>query len=472
MIINKFKNYRIDYIIIFIAVLLSIFWSLYNLKTFDKLKINYEGKFYNQLLYADLYATWSTADEVKKNLEKKQFTDSIPEYKRFLLPSIIVGFYYYIIDKEIFEHKEHKAQNVIKDKNYKFGLLLFQIFLYYSSLFFFSSELKKKISYNLYLLILFFLALEPSLLQWHSSFWSESIFLSLLLILFSLLLKKSTRNFINILIGIIIGLMFAQRAVSFLYILPVFLYVMFAYEKKIKVFSLILAGYLFIILSIGYNNYKKTDSFFFLSYVHQYYSYYHYFAPSLLADKKKISKSQAKKILLEEEKIWIKENQIDINVINDLNKNIEYRNKIFLREVLNNPSYFIGKVIKRTIVMCIIHPRWVHNHFSHDRTNPEIKKDPKKYYQKGLVKNVPYSIFIYVFVIVGAFKFFYKIFIKKKYTEFDKFLLFNILSILYFVLISGMWGNPKYFTPCMISLSLFFSMGFSELKKKYFNKIY
>ena len=65
MIINKFKNYRIDYIIIFIAVLLSIFWSLYNLKTFDKLKINYEGKFYNQLLYADLYATWSTADEVK-----------------------------------------------------------------------------------------------------------------------------------------------------------------------------------------------------------------------------------------------------------------------------------------------------------------------------------------------------------------------------------------------------------------------
>ena len=58
----------------------------------------------------------------------------------------------------------------------------------------------------------------------------------------------------------------------------------------------------------------------------------------------------------------------------------------------------------------------------------------------------------------------------KKLDKFDKFLLFNNISILYFILISGMWGNPKYFAPCMISLSFYFSIGFIEFKKKFFDK--
>ena len=58
----------------------------------------------------------------------------------------------------------------------------------------------------------------------------------------------------------------------------------------------------------------------------------------------------------------------------------------------------------------------------------------------------------------------------KKLDKFDRFLLFNNISILYFILISAMWGNPKYFTPCMISLSFYFSIGFIEFKKKFFDK--
>ena len=30
--------------------------------------------------------------------------------------------------------------------------------------------------------------------------------------------------------------------------------------------------------------------------------------------------------------------------------------------------------------------------------------------------------------------------------------------------ISGLWGNPKYFTPCMISISFFFSSGFMQFQ--------
>ena len=52
-----------------------------------------------------------------------------------------------------------------------------------------------------------------------------------------------------------------------------------------------------------------------------------------------------------------------------------------------------------------------------------------------------------------------KIFLKyyyKKFDDFDKFLLFNLISIIYFISISCLWGNPKYFAPCMISLSFFY----------------
>ena len=45
------------------------------------------------------------------------------------------------------------------------------------------------------------------------------------------------------------------------------------------------------------------------------------------------------------------------------------------------------------------------------------------------------------------------------------------MTVLYFVLISGLWGNPKYLAPCILSIVLFFSMGAERLinflKKKY-----
>ena len=386
-----------------------------------------------------------------------------------MLPSIIVGYYYHLIDKEIYEKKED-GQIVIKEQNFKFGLIFFQILIYFTSLIFFSKELKKIINKNFHKCIIIFLALEPSILQWHSSLWSESIFISLMLILFTLILKKTDKILIKFSIGIVLGLIFMQRAIGFLYILPVIFYLFLTNEKKIKSYFFLLAGYLVIILFIGFNNFKKTDHFFFLSTVHQYYSYYHYFADDILADKEKISREDAREILKFEEEKWISDNNIDLSLTKDISKNIEYRNKIFLREVLNNPTYFSKKFIKGIVTMCIIQPLWVNKHFNYDKTDPEAKKNPKEYYNKNLYKNIPYSLIIYFFVTIGIINSINKFIRNKKLDKFDKFLLFNNISILYFILISGMWGNPKYFTPCMISLSFYFSIGFIEFKKKFFDK--
>ena len=43
--------------------------------------------------------------------------------------------------------------------------------------------------------------------------------------------------------------------------------------------------------------------------------------------------------------------------------------------------------------MSIIHPFWVNNHFSFDRTDPEAKNNPKEYYNKNLYKNGPHKLF-------------------------------------------------------------------------------
>ena len=463
MFITKIRKNKFEVIVVIIAFLISIIWSIYNLKNFDNNKINFKGNWYNQLIYADIGHNWSMADDFRKKLHDGEgFFESLPIYEKYFLPVIIVGYYYHIIDKEIYVSKPNE-QKVIKIDNKKFGLLLIQIVFFYSSVIFLAFQLKKKIDPLLYKLIIFFLCLEPSIIQWHSTFWTESIFLSLMIVLFSLLLKKNDKFFINLFIGIIIGLMFAQRSVSFLYIIPIFIFYFLNYKLNIKPYLFLIIGYCLIILPIGYNNYKKTENFHFLSKDHQYYSFYHYFAHIIKADKQKISNQKAKEILLREEKNWIKENSIDIKIFDDYVKNINYRNKIFAKELLDNPVFFFFFFIKKIVTMSIIHPLWVHEHFYYDKSDPESSLNPKKYYHKNFYKNLTYSLFLYPFIILGVFFFIKKFFTREKITDFDFFLIFNIFSILYFLFISGLWGNPKYFAPCMISVIFFFCIGFKNV---------
>ena len=87
--------------------------------------------------------------------------------------------------------------------------------------------------------------------------------------------------------------MFMQRAVSFLYILPVLIYFILIFKKNFKPFIILLIAYFLIILLLGYNNYKKTDHFYVLPWKHQYNSYYHYFAHKLFAERKNLTTIEA-----------------------------------------------------------------------------------------------------------------------------------------------------------------------------------
>ena len=111
--------------------------------------------------------------------------------------------------------------------------------------------------------------------------------------------------------------MFAQRSVSFLYIFPVLIFYFLNFKLNINL-SIFINWLCIVILPIGYNNFKKTNNFHFLSKDHQYYSFYHYFAHVIKADNLKSHIKKLKKSLLKR-RDW-KNNNIDIKLFDDYKK--------------------------------------------------------------------------------------------------------------------------------------------------------
>jgi hypothetical protein len=112
--------------------------------------------------------------------------------------------------------------------------------------------------------------------------------------------------------------------------------------------------------------------------------------------------------------------------------------------------------------MCILSPSMVYDGYTIDKGSPEAKNNAKEYFNKNLKRNIFYSLLIYFFILIGFKNFVLKILKSKKVDFYDKFLILNILSILYFVSIAGLWGYPRYFTPCLINISFFFANGLND----------
>ena len=102
--------------------------------------------------------------------------------------------------------------------------------------------------------------------MYHSSFWSESIFLSFLLILILMILKNKINNLNLFFLGLMLGIIYLQRSVAIFYILPILFYFLFLDKKKFfKIFSFISIGYLVIHIFVGYHNFIRSGTFYSIS---------------------------------------------------------------------------------------------------------------------------------------------------------------------------------------------------------------
>ena len=477
---NYYFFQKKEFLIIIIGIILSLILAIKNLENFDKIENNSIGKPKHLMITSDMRHVWELAEQLRSDLsEGKSFHQVLPIYDRAFLQPILVGLYYHILDEKIYENNEEQ-ELVIRIQNFKLGILIIQIFIFYFAVYFFITQFSKRFNsdnknYNK-VIILIFLCYEPTILQWHSSFWSESLFLSMIIVIFGCVITPSKNNFLTFFSGILMGLMYAQKAYSIFYIFLFIIFFLLVYGKKIFPLLIFVSGFFLVMFLIGFNHYKKTDTFYIVSSKHQYYSYYHYFAHKIYADRNKISELDAKKKLDEKEKNWRIKNNVKIDSpidktnslldksnYEDVLKNIKYRNKFFLNEVIQNPTYTLKLYIKKVIVMSILHPTLVYDGYSFNKGSDLTKKNPKEYFHKNLKRNFIYSIFIYFFVLKGFIDFILKIYKKKELEIYDKFLILNLLSILYFIMIAGVWGQPRYFAPCLINISFFFSYGVNNI---------
>ncbi len=390
------------------------------------------------------------------------------------LPQRLVAIYSYLTNFNIIDDWENTKFAL----GGKFLFLLIQSLLYYISVFLFYSQIKNFINQRICLFIIFFLCAEPTILQYHSSFWTESFYFSIQLLLLTTLLIQNEKNSKFLLIGLLLGLLFVQRSAGMFYVTVIIIYLFLdRHNNKIKKISLVLLPYLIICLILGYHNYKRAGTFYVMP-TEAKYGMYTYFAKRILVESKnssltEINKSEAKNSL-----IWMDNNLPQLNSKDYENKNKPYSigNSIKIEKyrikfwehlnerayeiLINNPILTIKKVISGFIHFSILNPFFVYfdYEFFKDYSSSIIGDFSfSKKHRELIPVRIIYSFLIYIICLIGLIQI---------YKKNSKFTFLLLLSIIYYYIILGWYGKTRLFTPNLIYLSIFFGYGLDIIFKK------
>ena len=475
------KNRALFLIIIGFAI--SIILSIYNIKNHDKNIFSEDGSYYHKMIKYDVYRYLSHGDEIKNQLkEGVNFFETGREHYTKYLPPRVMAAYYYIFDLDLFED-----ENKIKiNTNIHFKYLFFQCFIYFLSVFVFYFSLSKQINKNILFFIISFLCFELTINQYHSTFWSESIFFSIQILLMAFILKKENSILNFGLIGTFLAILSFQKEYSIFYIFFIFVYFILIKEKKIFVkFTIMLLLFVLVQSILGFNNYFRSGKFYIMTAGSKINIFNEMVTPVV---SKKLNISHREFVESEGEVVlnWLNENSIPFDQIklkslyseNGNNYNapqwLDYRGAIseqdkikfdnFFRQrtveyIFKYPTEFFYRIIKKSFHITLLNP--LHIWSDHNFRSGEIYYFSDKHDE--LVKyRIFYSSIIYFICLLGLIHM-----IKKK--EY-RLLLFLSLSIIYFYGLVSWNGNTRYFLPAFIYASFFFGYGadtiISFIKKK------
>jgi len=462
---KKFSLY-----IILTSFFLSILVSEYSLKHFDKNISTKNGKNYHQMIKTDAYRYLKNGYDTKEEWKDGIFFfKSGPEHYTKYLPSRIASLYYYIFDYKFFDEDEN-GQTKIKIGIHNF-YLYFQCFFYFLSVFFFSNSLFARVNNNLISnSIIIFLCIEPTIFQYHASFFSESYFFSFQLLLLTFMLKPP--NLINLFfVGSFLGILALQKQLAFFYVIPILFYYFYFLDKdKIKKALLILSSYFLILSIIGFNNLGRTGKFYILT-ADTKLDLHLDLVEKVMMKKNKTSRYQFR---VEEGKVmykWIDENKIELNQTKiDFNKNYtywDYRSAIvnekdkeaFDKEISKRTIDYLSKypldfskfILKSTVHTVLLNPFHIYSENKYE--SGEFYYSTKEHDNLVYVRIV-YTFIIYLFCAFGLFS----LYRQKKYNILSLYLI----SIIYFYSLVSWHGNTRYFVPCLIYLSFLFGAGLNQ----------
>ena len=457
----QFIKYRINifYLLLFFSFIFSVLNSIYQINNFDNYKKTKIIPEYHSMIHGDITNFFKEGNEIAKKIrDGENYFETGGEYRRPYLPSRIFAFFSLIINKELYDENNQ----INKDVN-KIYFLIFQSIIYYLLLYF----LYKKIliylpKLNSQIAILF-LALEPTLFMYHSSFWSESIFFSMQIFFIIFFFKEKFNTKDLLIVGLLLGILYLQRSVAIFYIIPILILLYFKNRKKIiKSIILVSLGYILIHLIVGFHNYKRSGIFYSTS-TQANDGFYIYLAPNILANKLKINSSDAFKILHEKKHNWAIKNNLNLEKEEDRLKFYNYQKNEAFKIIFQNPLASTEVILKKTIHFLIIDPL-THVYYFHRWNSDEQLFYKSNEQKKWIIPRIIYSIIIYFVCVCGVIS----LFNNKSNRIFFSFL---ILSIFYFSLVQSWYGGTRYFAPILIYLSFFFSSGLIDLKNKFFKNI-
>ena len=477
---SKFFKQKSYLFIILLGFCLSIILSSYYVKKYDKYN---SDNYTHQLLKDETYYHWHQGAKIVEDVKNgKNFflagdiTFTKPLQQRiYAIYSLITG--YNLIDKW-----EPVARINLGGK---LPYLIFQAFIYFLSLLYFSKKIKKIFSKKNVSLIILFLALEPTIFQFHSSFWTESIYISLQLIVFGMLLDKSTNFKNNLIIGLFLGMAFLQRSAALYYLFPIFIFYIFLFRKNfLTPFLSTALGFSIILILIGSYNQYKTKVFYIVppegSYVmHQ------YFSKDILRMKLNLTHQETTKYEINLLNEWIKKNNIKLNqeILNDENykqtnilnfrelfmnesdkdRYYEYVNKRQFEILLNYPFVTLKELTNRYLHFIVLDPTFNHYYNSYRNINSDVEFHLSKTHKNWIPFRVIYTLIIYSFCLIGVLG----LLKRRKFCE----LSLIVLSIMYYILLIGWYGNTRLYVPSLIYLSIPFGVGLDMIINKYKDNI-
>ena len=157
---------------LFTLFLISISNNFYQIKLFDKYEGSKKSPNKHLMINGDIGNFWNEANQIDKEIkEGKNYLETGGEYRRPYLPSRT--FYLF---SSLFEKNLITESGKVFIGGEKVLILIFQSLFYYFMLFVLYRSILKKVPRLNSQIIILFLACEPTIFQYHSSFWSESIF--------------------------------------------------------------------------------------------------------------------------------------------------------------------------------------------------------------------------------------------------------------------------------------------------------
>ena len=451
-------------IIIILSFLLSISLSFHYLSKYDKLiKVEGTDGLIHPMLKSAVGIHWNEADEIINDIKNsKNIFEYGSEYDEFL-PQRILALYYYITDKPIYD--EHRN---FETNNGKFLYLTLKTLLFYLALIYFTHKITKILPITNCFYIILFLAVEPTIFHFHSSFWNESLFFPLQILLLTYIISVPKNLFSNFIIGIILGTMFSISQESFYLIVPIILFQIFKFKKKsFQVFLSCFFGFVLILSIITFHNYKRTGNLFFMNDGAKS-ALYLYIAPKILSMSEGISDVKAESKMNTKKLKWITKNNInasfktkgfrDLGTIDNEVDRLKYYNYLqysALNIIIKNPLTTTKFIFIKNLHTLVLNPFYIKNYYKFDTVRGEQSYYKSKTHTNEIPLRIVYSAVIYIIMLFGIFYSFKNI---------DKIVIFFIVILaLYPVFILGWMGANRYFVPSLIYLSIFFGNGIAGI---------